>query len=292
LGPNLRSQPLAPPRLARYTSSPSERSLFPASSLPPILQNHCAANTAVEPRPMLPMTSYSEFKRQIDALRSEICREIYQQNKDRIRVKKEEVAVARLTAVFDGTLEISNRLGFQAMSVRDLSERTGISMGALYAYIESKDKLLDMILSMGGLATARVMAAAPEDLPDARARLRWLLRAHLYLTEAMQPWFYFSYMETKYFDRQARQLAMERELASEQFFADCLRDGTAQGLFQDRDPALTAALIKPLLQDWYLKRWKYRRRKLSVEAYADALIAFVEAAVLRQPAVAARAAHP
>lgn len=240
---------------------------------------------------MQPTIGYSEFKRQVDTLRADICREIYQQNKDRIRVKKEEVAVARLAAIFDQTLEISNRRGFQAMSVRDLSEHTGISMGALYAYIESKDKLLEMILCMGRLAVARVMALAPAEPVDARILLRWLLRAHLYLTETMQPWFYFSYMETKHFDRQARERALEGELTSERYFADCLRTGMAQGLFQERDPELTAALIKPLLQDWYLKRWKYRRRNVSVEAYGDALIEFIEAALLRQPAAPIRTAH-
>lgn len=232
------------------------------------------------------MTGYGDFKRHVDALQTEICREIYLQNKDRIRVKNEDVAVARLATIFERTLQISNQLGFQAMSVRDLSERTGISMGALYAYIDSKDKLLEMILSIGRMAASRVMAAAPTDLPDARAHLRWLLRAHLYLTEAMQPWFYFSYMETKHFDRQARERAMEAELTSERYFTECLRAGIAAGLFRERDPELTAALIKPLLQDWYLKRWKYRRRNIGIEAYADALIEFVEAAVLQQPAAA------
>lgn len=238
---------------------------------------------------MQPTIGYSEFKRQVDALRAEICREIYQQNKDWIRVKKEDVAVARLSAIFDHALEISNRLGFQAMSVRDLSEHSGISMGALYAYIESKDKLLEMILGMGRMAVVRVMTIAPAEPLDPRAQLRWLLRAHLYLTEAMQPWFYFSYMETKHFDRAARERALEGELASERYFSDCLRRGSAEGLFQVRDAELTAAMIKPLLQDWYLKRWKYRRRNISVEAYAEALIEFIEAALLRPSHLVAQA---
>lgn len=226
---------------------------------------------------------YNDFKQQIDTLRFDICREIYHQNLDRIRVKKEDVAIARLTAIFNQTLEISNQVGFHAMSVRDLSERTQISMGALYAYIESKDKLLEMVLCMGRLAAGQVMSMMPAVLTDARARLRWLLRAHLYLTEAMQPWFYFSYMETKYFDRQARERAIEGELASERHFSDCLREGIADGTFRASDPDFTAALIKPMLQDWYLKPWKYRRRKIDVETYAATLIEFIEAAVLHQP---------
>jgi hypothetical protein len=34
------------------------------------------------------------------------------------------------------------------------------------------------------------------------------------------------------------------------------------------DVELTASLIKPMLQDWYVKRAKYRRRGVTVGTYA------------------------
>ena len=43
---------------------------------------------------------------------------------------------------------------------------------------------------------------------------------------------------------------------------------------------MTAALIKPLLQDWYVKRAKYHRRGIAPERYAQSVIDFVEAAIL------------
>jgi hypothetical protein len=39
---------------------------------------------------------------------------------------------------------------------------------------------------------------------------------------------------------------------------------------------MTASLIKAMLQDWYLKRPKYARRKISVDHYCKYLIAFLE----------------
>ena len=36
-------------------------------------------------------------------------------------------------------------------------------------------------------------------------------------------------------------------------------------MFAVDDAVLTAALIKPLLQDWYVKRAKYRRRGIGIE---------------------------
>ena len=45
------------------------------------------------------------------------------------------------------------------------------------------------------------------------------------------------------------------------------------------DVEMTAALIKPLLQDWYVKRAKYHRRGITPERYAQSVIDFVEAAI-------------
>lgn len=224
------------------------------------------------------MTGYAEFRSRIDALKTEICLEIYRSHQDRIKVKKEAVAVTRLAGIFDHALEISNRFGFQAMSVRDLSEATGISMGALYSYIESKDLLLQMILKLGRLAVHRVLTL-PEDLQGAHERLRWLLRTQLYLHDAMQPWFYFSYMESKHFGREERERSIEGELTTERILKSCLEQGREEGVFEVEDTSLCAALIKPILQDWYLKPWKYRRRHIDVETYADHVIDFVEAAL-------------
>jgi hypothetical protein len=66
-------------------------------------------------------------------------------------------------------------------------------------------------------------------------------------------------------------------LQTESIFSDILESGVASGVFTFNDPLLVAAAIKALLQDWYLKRWKYRRRMISVEGYADFVISMISA---------------
>ena len=53
-------------------------------------------------------------------------------------------------------------------------------------------------------------------------------------------------------------MAIESELRTEGLIASCIAAGQAAGVFRPVDPVMTASLIKPLLQDWYLKRWKYQ----------------------------------
>jgi len=40
-------------------------------------------------------------------------------------------------------------------------------------------------------------------------------------------------------------------------------------------------MIKAMLQDWYLKRGKYAGKNISVDQYAEYLIAFIEAFFLK-----------
>src|SRR3546814_416987 len=170
------------------------------------------------------------------------------------------------------------------MSRRDLASACGLSMGALYNYVTDKGMLLRMILDGVTDAVERVLVpVAPEELGDPRARLRGLIRRHVLLTDAMQPWFRFAYMEAKYFDEAGREFVIAAELRTESLLAEALDAGVARGQFQPLDTTMTAALIKPLLQDWYVKRWKYRRRATAPEAYAAAVIAFVEGAIGASP---------
>ncbi len=78
-------------------------------------------------------------------------------------------------------------------------------------------------------------------------------------------------------------MATDSEAATEEIFAGVLRRGVEIGVFATADAELTAALVKPLLQDWYVKRAKYRRRGTSIEDYIAAVAAFVEAAVSPGP---------
>ncbi|HYH37014.1 MAG TPA: TetR/AcrR family transcriptional regulator [Azospirillum sp.] len=226
------------------------------------------------------MGTLKEFQSGRDLSMEGLCARLLDRHREIVRIKKPHVAVANLARIVETTLTIANRKGFHSMSLRDLAEGSGLSMGGLYAYFDGKETLLMMILGTVASVVDEVLGTPPPELADdPRARLRWLLETHVYLTEAMQPWFTFAYMEAKAFPQAGRDAATRSELATEALIADTLADGAARGMFRVADVTMTAALVKPLLQDWYVKRSKYRRRGVSPERYAQSVIAFVEAAV-------------
>jgi hypothetical protein len=103
-------------------------------------------------------------------------------------------------------------------------------------------------------------------------RLVQAIEAHLYMSEIRKPWFYFNYMEAKNLRKEEQKKAIERELYTEALFVKIIKSGIETGDFRDVDPILTATVIKAMLQDWYLKPWKYQGRTVSVEDYARFLI--------------------
>jgi len=135
-----------------------------------------------------------------------LCRYMLNRNSATISVQKPEFALRKLTVITSAALELSNRKGFQAMSLRDLSHASGVSMGGLYAYFDSKTTLVNMILSEVTAATQRVLSNPPDTVRgDPVAHLKWLISTHVRMTEEMQPWFTFAFMEAKNFPGGAAQ---------------------------------------------------------------------------------------
>lgn len=214
---------------------------------------------------------YESFKHALSLSKTEICRELFRENAGLIRIKKEHVAVGNLVRIIDSTLRLANANGFHAMSLRDLSADSGMSLGGLYAYIRNKEDLIHLIQRHGFKLTHRTMLRYTEPVADPREKLATAIRTHLYLSELMRAWFYFSYMEAKNLPEKEKREAIAAEVDIETIFCGIIEEGVQAGVFRPVNARLSASILKAMLQDWYLKRGKYRRQDVSVEAYAAML---------------------
>jgi TetR/AcrR family transcriptional regulator, cholesterol catabolism regulator len=218
---------------------------------------------------------FEAFKGLVSLSMEGLCRDLFLDNRENIKIKKEGVAVKNLMRILEAALTLSNEKGFAAMSLRDLSAKAGLSMGALYTYFASKEELLQMIQRQSTVVV-RVLIEQLEGIEDPRTKLKRVIQAHLFLSEVMQPWFYFAYMETKNLAKQEHKKAIEAELATEKLLIDIMKEGRDNNVFKAVNLELTGAVIKAMLQDWYLKRWKYARRNVSVEKYAAFVVDLIE----------------
>ena len=217
-----------------------------------------------------------EFRRDVGLTLQGIVRQLYREHGARFQVQSEAVAVPKLVSIIEATLTLANRQGFQAMSLRELAAAAGLSLGGLYAYIRSKDELAALIQAHGRALVAQTLSGRLAGISDPRERLRAAIRTHLYLSELLRAWFFFSFMEARHLAPAEREQALAGEAASEALLRELIEQGQQAGAFRDCDAQLAAAVLKAMLQDWYLKRAKYRSRAVDVERYAGFVIEAIE----------------
>ncbi|CAO0823860.1 TetR/AcrR family transcriptional regulator [Desulfarculales bacterium] len=216
--------------------------------------------------------TFAQFSRQVNISRGELCRQMLAGHRGSIKAKKEATAVKNLGLIFDATLRLGNQKGFKAMTVRDLSRASGLSMGALYDYFTSKEELLEMVLGTGRKVIMRLLAEGTRGVDEPVQELGAAIHTYLFISEAMQPFFFFAYMEARHLSKEQEEWAKQSELTNERVFAEIIHKGQKAGIFAPVDQHMAAALIKAILQDWYLKRWKYAQRRVSVDCYADLVV--------------------
>ncbi len=217
---------------------------------------------------MAPHFDFAQFQGMSALNGDTIWTYLVDRNAERIGVKRRKPALENMERIFKATFKLANEVGFRAMSLRDLCRETGLSMGGLYGYIEGKDQLAEMIED--------VVRHATEELPrmfghiePPLARLEALVRGTIYLSEILQPWFYFVYMDSRVLNFEQRGMAKGSELAMQSLISgilDELRPPVAG------NSTLIAAHMVAMFQDWYLKRWKYRAAKVQVDDFADSVL--------------------
>jgi len=219
---------------------------------------------------------YAAFKRKYAPRAIDISRQVYLVNQDSMRIKKEKTAVANLDKILSAVFSITYKKGFQAMSMRDLSLKTGMSLGALYAYFPGKDQLLAIIQDQGRAMVYEILDLFSQEHTQPKERLRAAIKAHLFLSELFRPWFYFTFMEARNLKPAGCEAVKAMDEHTQKILSDILEQGEAQGVFKPGNHALSACMIKALQQEWYLKRWKYTKQKISVDQFADQVLDMVE----------------
>ncbi len=225
---------------------------------------------------------YKEFAKLYGTSNRDIAREVFFNNQESIRIKKEKTAVINLEKIFNAVFSITYKKGFQAMSMRDLSRETGMSLGSLYAYFTGKEKLLGIIQTQGWSIIKGNLEQICGTYKNTREKLRAVIKAHIFLSEFFRPWFYFTFMEARNLKETEFETVKSMEEYTQKILTNILTLGEEQAIFKPANHELTASMIKAMQQEWYLKRWKYRKLDVTADQFAQYLIDIVEAFCLVQ----------
>lgn len=212
--------------------------------------------------------SMDSFRRSWDLKGAAFWHSVFDMHKEKMQIKNSNVAIKNLEKIFTATFKLAAEKGFQAMSLRDLSRETGISMGGLYAYIGSKNDLASVIEGVLRHYVDQVIGGLSAHDLQPVGSLRAIVYGEIYMMDVMSPWYYFCFMELKGLPREQQQQTLELELRFEDSLMEVFAAGVASGQFVCDKPELLASQITAQLQQWHLKRWKFKLRNITAQEYA------------------------
>ncbi len=221
---------------------------------------------------------FSTFCKHHKLTKVQLFSEFFDVFEDTFEVKNKKLAIKKLQKIITATFKLSAAQGFANMTLRQLSQETEISMGGLYAYIKNKQQLSLFIHQFLNEYASKVFAEIEHEYPQENAieELSCVIKVHVYLSEVLRPWFFFAFMESKNLDKKLKKYAIASELLVESKLIKIIERGQKDGVFQQLLSAETlASHIKPLLHDWYLKRWKYQQRNTSVDDFCHSVMTFI-----------------
>jgi AcrR family transcriptional regulator len=201
------------------------------------------------------LSSFREFIETFPLQDEQLYATLFDRHGDQIQTQKAKYAIANLDKIFRGTFEISSVSGFDRMSLRDLSKRTGMSMGAIYSCIRKKEDIAVMVADLVRLSSELTRQHAMRS-DSVWSQIKQSIRFHLYASTLLQPWYFFLYFETRSLPQQQQSESKQIELDAIASFKAQIEKGMQNGEFQRTDSDVLANTIVVLLEDWYLKPWK------------------------------------
>jgi len=135
--------------------------------------------------------NYNNFRKSIKIILDDIVTKLYDDNKQLIKVKKSDQSIHNLKRIINTAISISNKKGYSAMSMRELSHASSLSIGALYSYFPSKDELLHIIQQYGRAAVEKTLSGALSNALSTKDKLYNFIHAHIFISEALRTGFIF-----------------------------------------------------------------------------------------------------
>ncbi|MEW8508079.1 MAG: hypothetical protein AB2598_15385 [Candidatus Thiodiazotropha sp.] len=221
--------------------------------------------------------TFADFKKRFAYGEDRLYALLFLRNQALIGIRREKFAVRNLKKIFRATFKLVPKIGFQAMSLRDLLAETGLSMGGVYLTITNKDNIAIIVKDAVTLVCEDIVEAAKAE-PDPALALEVLIKGYLYSSLLLQPWFYFLYFETRSLplEHQNDSKNLERSQVAEiGRLVSQLQDQPEQGY-----PAeFIATMVLTMVQERYLKPWKYKHPAATIDAYAENCLGLIHRSI-------------
>lgn len=195
------------------------------------------------------------------------------------RSKTEENLIKKQLLIAKKASKLFIKKGYSQTTMREIAKATGINLGNLYNFIDSKEDLLCLVFStFHSPATEWFRQSGIMDIEDPEEQLRTSVRKmiemiHYYKNDVLT-----MYRETHVLPSKFMKIVLGKESALIQIFEEIIKKGVEKQAFHVKDPFFSANMLVFQLSIYPLRGWnlsKYTEEEvldLAEEAILGAII--------------------
>jgi AcrR family transcriptional regulator len=170
-------------------------------------------------------------------------------------IKDEGLLAERRSLVVEKATELFIARGFAEVSVNEIADFAGISVGSLYRYIRAKEDLLWLVMQSIYGTLEDSLEAERKEAPSPPQALDQTVRRLFGAVDAVSRGILLMYREYRHLPIAGQQEFMRREQRILDIFRTIIEDGNASGAFHCPHAAPAALNILMAAHAWSLKRW-------------------------------------
>ncbi len=190
------------------------------------------------------------------------------QNKIKSKIKDKELVDTRRIELVNAAVELFVRKGFHQTTVREIAREFGMSMGALYDYISTKEDILFLVCDHIHGSVSNKLKESLQSEKSGMEILKNAISDYFIIIDENQDYMLLLYQETKSLSKAARKyiFVAENELTSifEDILKQCIKEKTFS--INHRKTKLVANNIMVIGQMWAFRRW-ILRDNYSINSY-------------------------
>ncbi|MGZ4032502.1 MAG: TetR family transcriptional regulator [Tumebacillaceae bacterium] len=186
------------------------------------------------------------------------------------RVLDPQLVEVRRMQIVRAAVDLFVEKGFHKTTTREIAKASGIGIGTLYEYIQSKEDVLYLVCSYIHSEVANRLSEVRTSSENGRDLLVNSIKRFIACVDELQDYVLLIYQETKSLPSDALKLVLQEEQEITKLFEDVLERGRADGSISiaPQNVKLFAHNIIVLGQMWTFRRWALHRH-YSVEEYTE-----------------------
>jgi TetR/AcrR family transcriptional regulator, cholesterol catabolism regulator len=185
-------------------------------------------------------------------------------------VKDQELVRLRRGQIIRAAVELFVEKGFHKTTTREIARATGIGIGTLYEYIQSKEDVLYLVCDYIHTDVEEKLTALLAEQRTGRDTLVHAIRSFFKIMDEMQDYVLLIYQESKSLPDEMLRYVLAKEEFIMRHFEKILERGAKDGSLsiEEGSRKLMAHNITVLGQMWAFRRW-FLRRYYTLEQYTE-----------------------